>query len=789
MTPEMKKNLLRYGRVIFLDGQKRQYNTMNWPYIGPALKDKEMKVCLGAESLVVEESLKMYKWVLESMCEMEPRFDLSQIRIIFGDQLITAGLLVSLGIDDSCLLRPDFYHLTNEVWPKPNNFGSILYPQIKNFLEAMLKSTTETEYTNAFEAALEIVRYEPSKRSLLESIYENYQYYAGYFLSNVLGNLGLLGSVPAEQNHASIVAHLGEGASWEIAQQITQLMNRQKELTKQRTEKENSLYCSTLHYKSSKRGQSAQDDEAAKTLLSNYAYQKLFLKSFQGARYLRHKFDQEGICYVWPAKYGLKTIYGLEDSEVNFEADDHLDPELLQGCYGLHKIPVNGRCPCRDQVHFMVQCAHEYHRDGKFLPELYSGDQWYSRRKYDEWLVTLGRDEVHQTPGGYSYIDEMEGGNDDYTMVGMNSVEHRLPLPVQEEETSYQGEEQEATFDEDNDNHSTEDVYETRYSYSTVSRQCDELCRFVANDQTQLHSVFSTVSEMLDRLRRGSNIGVYFLEDTNVNAASRSAQSGGCLLGMGRSITNANKMKRKRSGREIQMSKGRRVTTNFTEIGESTTFEASDENHLAAPKSNCRSCSMCRLKGHFINNCPMLVGYGMAPLEKGNMLPRHQLQARLSAVGALATARRQPDRELFTTLPTRIHAIVLHQRYYICDSVDSPEFAGNYCVECTLINRAGEEHPDYTRALFSAGCVGTYVVRSQTNIVINLLAESISAGIQPRTHPFSQSTIAHGSALAPIYLNQSQEFSQQFGAPGTVHAPVYHNYQESMGYGLMGPPM
>jgi hypothetical protein len=77
---------------------------MNWPYIGPALKDKDMKVCLGAESIVVEESLKSYKWVLEWMCDMEPSFDLSQIRIIFRDQLITQGLLVSLGIRDTCLL-------------------------------------------------------------------------------------------------------------------------------------------------------------------------------------------------------------------------------------------------------------------------------------------------------------------------------------------------------------------------------------------------------------------------------------------------------------------------------------------------------------------------------------------------------------------------------------------------------------------------------------------------------------------------------------------------------------
>ena len=96
----------------------------------------------------------------------------------------------------------------------------------------------------------------------------------------------MLGSVPAKQNHASIVAHLGDGASWEVAQQIQHLMNRQKELTKQRSEKENIHFCSTLHYKSSKRGQERKDKEDAKKTLSNYAYQKFLRKAFQGARKL-----------------------------------------------------------------------------------------------------------------------------------------------------------------------------------------------------------------------------------------------------------------------------------------------------------------------------------------------------------------------------------------------------------------------------------------------------------------------------------------------------------------------
>jgi hypothetical protein len=37
MLPEMCRDLLRFGNCLFLDSQKRLYNTVNWPYIGVLL--------------------------------------------------------------------------------------------------------------------------------------------------------------------------------------------------------------------------------------------------------------------------------------------------------------------------------------------------------------------------------------------------------------------------------------------------------------------------------------------------------------------------------------------------------------------------------------------------------------------------------------------------------------------------------------------------------------------------------------------------------------------------------
>ncbi len=84
--------------------QKRQYNSSGWPYIAPVVKDNEMKVAVAAESIVTEETHEFYIWILQSMTSIEPRFQLSNIRLVFADQKITPTVLHDLGIEDTCTL-------------------------------------------------------------------------------------------------------------------------------------------------------------------------------------------------------------------------------------------------------------------------------------------------------------------------------------------------------------------------------------------------------------------------------------------------------------------------------------------------------------------------------------------------------------------------------------------------------------------------------------------------------------------------------------------------------------
>ena len=64
MTLTMKRMLLQYGDILFLDAQKRQYNKMGWPYIGLVITTNESCVRYVAESIVIKEHTAMYKWVI-----------------------------------------------------------------------------------------------------------------------------------------------------------------------------------------------------------------------------------------------------------------------------------------------------------------------------------------------------------------------------------------------------------------------------------------------------------------------------------------------------------------------------------------------------------------------------------------------------------------------------------------------------------------------------------------------------------------------------------------------------
>ena len=152
----------------------------------------------------------------------------------------------------------------------------------------MLTCHTQAQWDLLYNKALREIDNDPDKVDKLIAIGHNPEYYAGYYLKGIEGNMGYLGSTHAEQNHASVKSHLGEGASWSIAEQMTHLFKRQQFLVSKEKEEMNTHCVSTYKYSSMYSGQQGQDDKDTKVALTDYCHEKFFLKGLKRSRTLSH---------------------------------------------------------------------------------------------------------------------------------------------------------------------------------------------------------------------------------------------------------------------------------------------------------------------------------------------------------------------------------------------------------------------------------------------------------------------------------------------------------------------
>ena len=154
---------------------------------------------------------------------------------MFADQGASQKILELLKIENSCLLRGDYYHLMEQVWPLPENFGQPLMSQIAPFLRMMLLSRNRLTFVQSYDNAVKFVKNDPLRMAKLNMIRNNESYYAGYKLREIIGNLDMNGSVASEQRHASNVAHFGPGGSgWSIMNHVSELVKREAEHIKRK---------------------------------------------------------------------------------------------------------------------------------------------------------------------------------------------------------------------------------------------------------------------------------------------------------------------------------------------------------------------------------------------------------------------------------------------------------------------------------------------------------------------------------------------------------------------------
>ena len=91
------------------------------------------------------------------MEKSEPRYQLSSTRFLFADNLVTEDLLVQLGINTTCTLPSDHYHLFANVFP--DFCGDYVYFQtdLQQLSKSMLTGDGE-EWENGYENAKVIVQ-------------------------------------------------------------------------------------------------------------------------------------------------------------------------------------------------------------------------------------------------------------------------------------------------------------------------------------------------------------------------------------------------------------------------------------------------------------------------------------------------------------------------------------------------------------------------------------------------------------------------------------------------------
>lgn len=780
ITPEMRSDLLRYGSILFLDAQKKQYNSLGWPYIGPCVKDCDMKVRVVTECLIVGETHEAYIWVMEQIVDMEPRFELGGIKLIFADQFLSEKLLLHLNIAETCTLRGDYYHLLNEVLE--HSFGKHMFSQMKEYLKLMLLGS-KADWEHGYSKSLLLLAKDAEKMMLLQQIYSNPKYYAGWYLRLMEENLFLNGSVPAEQNHSSITAHLGKGASWGIAEHIKHLIVRQRDLTTQRRSREASRCLSTNKYKSDFREQKQRDDELAIRSLSKWAYENLFVVEYRKISKLDQEELEDGSFQVWRRSNDKQS-----DSFITIKQDK--------------------RCPCERRVGYNHQCAHELLLDGQLRLEKYSA-RWLNISTFNSQTAShQATQKSVQNDGG----SNNDNGDSDTSRQVSNQNE---------------SDESDGGNSNDDDNEATlsqlgANTKGATVDYKSVSDKAGLLVRFAASNDTKLIQLAKLFDVVWHRLRNGQSIEAHFDLSLPVDARGQGT-SDNPVRGTMQTAPNATNQKRKKSRLEHNRSKHAKkqragasgtvpstssalppsndleyavraggveesnVSVDLTAPGRRATVRLlnNDDNHATGKtKRKGKSCGVCREPGHKRDSCEKILRFKTKPLEFGKTarrFTRNKLCGDLHRVGRFKVEKRMTDdlRSISISIPSGTKGIVIHRR--LCEVND----ISATCLECTLLYKDADMNPLFTNYLFSTDCVTTYIGGTKENIVINELEDAVfdhgmeSVGFPTMQQLSQQLTQQQTMSQQSNHLTQQHGINQlsQHAMSQYMHQQALHNQQ------------
>ena len=166
----------------------------------------------------------------------------------------------------------DSFHLSHDIWPK--DFGGAWMEPLSTEMNCMLYSDTKEGFDNALSNIETVYAGNSNILNKVRKIAENKGCYAKYLLNTYGGTCGKTSNNPAEQNHSSIIAHLGGALYEDPSYEIKRLLDRQREHEKKRIQEKSRQYYSIQ----SEIGLSA---EIRNTPALKSAKEKLEAKSFE----------------------------------------------------------------------------------------------------------------------------------------------------------------------------------------------------------------------------------------------------------------------------------------------------------------------------------------------------------------------------------------------------------------------------------------------------------------------------------------------------------------------------
>ena len=656
MTEMMKKRLLRFGTVLFVDYMKRKYNKESWPYCGPVILDGNNEIGVVGESLNLSESLDGYFFVLSSIFEMVPEFERSSVKLIFADDFINDSVLERLGMTTT-ILRADLWHLTHEQLPK--YFGGF-WNTIEEPMTRMLYSGSQGEWETAFTDVLGRVQQHPEYSMYIKKIYDSPQRYSKFMLQKVEGNLDRVGSSHVEQNHSSVVSALGNGASWKLEDQVHKLLLRQDTL--QRSKNDNRLKYEMQHcrYVSSEGAKNA-DDRTARECLTEWAYNNLWMKSsYRHSTHLEAKYD--------PASNEHKVR-------------DRSKPWDDTSCISIQ--PATERCTCNKRVAFEFQCGHEYIIDGRFRKDKYHL-RWFSTKAYEA---------VESSRQVASLTNHDELPKED--SVDLVSMPHHDSLcredsvldnvPTNEHNSSAEddvvGEVNCFTSNEDVDYQS--DGVEEDVSYHDLKRLALEFVDSASKSKESRRAAFHFISEMLGAMRLSSDgSGVVHQMDTSI-LPDVATHFGATLSSMAdKGITQSQSLLSMMPLPACPRQGG-------TQPKRYKSAMEKRKNNPVKGGGQSKSCGFCKQSGHQLNKCRTLNNYG-ARLTAMECTDLAQVVLHADAYVTEALPHERQNDTVFSSIPVKTSCVVIHARY--AKKVSLTEINGHreFLLECTLLSIGGK---------------------------------------------------------------------------------------------------